>query len=105
MQILWVLGLLILLGSLTIGLTLLVTGHGLGPTDSPAAGRVGTLVDDGLQRTRTAVDVLIQPEMHVDEVRPRSTPLHRSETYVVLGFGLLGVGAVALLGLVLLGLG
>ena len=31
MQILWVLGLLILLGSVTIGLTLLVAGRRLGP--------------------------------------------------------------------------
>lgn len=69
---------------------------------APAA-PLANLVDDGLQRTRQAVDVLIQPDADPDEVRP-STAAHRNrgQTYQVLGLGLAGLAAVMVLGVLLL---
>lgn len=66
-------------------------------------GRVSTLVDDRLQRTRQAVDVLIQPDVHPDEVRPTESAMrNRAQTYVVVGGGLVGIAVLMTLGVLLL---
>lgn len=66
-------------------------------------GRVSTLVDDRLQRTRQAVDVLIQPDVHPDEVRPTDSAMrNRAQTYQVLGGGLVGIAVLMTLGVLLL---
>ena len=71
--------------------------------DESRLGRVSTLVDDRLQRTRQAVDVLIQPDVHPDEVRPTESAMrNRAQTYVVLGGGLVGIAVLMTLGVLLL---
>jgi hypothetical protein len=65
-------------------------------------GTVATLVDERLQRTREAVDVLIQPDVHPDEVRPTDSAMHnRAQTYLVLGGGLVGIAVLMTLGVLL----
>ena len=71
--------------------------------DPARLGRMSTLVDDRLQRTRQAVDVLIQPDVHPDEVRPTASAMHnRAQTYQVLGGGLIGIAVLMTLGVLLL---
>jgi hypothetical protein len=66
-------------------------------------GRVSGLVDDRLQRTRQAVDVLIQPDVHPDEVRPTESAMrNRAQTYQVLGGGLIAIAVLMTLGVLLL---
>ena len=70
--------------------------------DRRQLGRVSTLVDDRLQRTRQAVDVLIQPDVHPDEVRPTESAMrNRAQTYVVVGGGLVGIAVLMTLGVLL----
>ena len=71
--------------------------------DESRLGRVSTLVDDRLQRTRQAVDVLIQPDVDPDEVRPTESAMrNRAQTYQVLGGGLVGIAVLMTLGVLLL---
>jgi hypothetical protein len=104
MLVVWTLGVLTLLLAPTLGLTLLKTGSdlqvGRRSTRKP---KVAVLVDDQLVRARTAVEVLIQPDVAAHDVRPRSSASHRGRTYAIMGIGLLGLGAVAGVGLLLLG--
>ena len=101
---LWILGLLTLLIVASAGLTLVKTGRDLeAGAHSTRTRKVAALVDDRLLRARTAVEVLIQPDVDVDDVLPRSSAAHRGRTYAVMGIGLLGLGAAAALGWLLLG--
>jgi hypothetical protein len=71
--------------------------------DEAEVGAVAALVDQRLQRTREAVDVLIQPDVHPDEVRPTESAMHnRAQTYLVLGGGLVGIAVLMTLGVLLL---
>ena len=66
-------------------------------------GRLSTLVDQRLQRTREAVDVLIQPDVHPDDVRPSDSAMrNRAQTYLVVGGGLVGIAVLMTLGVLLL---
>jgi hypothetical protein len=104
MLVVWTLGVLTLLLALTLGLTLLKTGRDLQVgRRSARKPKVAVLVDNQLVRARTAVEVLIQPEVEASDVRPRSSASHRGQTYAVMGIGLLGLGVVAGIGLLLLG--
>jgi hypothetical protein len=98
----WVLaGILLVAGGLLLkaGRDLDVAKSG----DRPEPGPVATLVDDRLQRTRQAVDVLIQPDVHPDEVRPTESAMHnRAQTYLVVGGGLVGIAVLMTLGVLLL---
>lgn len=69
------------------------------PADSLAA-----KVDDRLQRARTAVDTLIQPDVTLAETRPsRHATRERATTYAMFGLGLVGIAAFVVIGLLLLG--
>ena len=71
--------------------------------DEARLGRVSTLVDQRLQRTRQAVDVLIQPDVHPDEVRPTESAMrNRAQSYQVLGGGLVAIAVLMTLGVLLL---
>ena len=71
--------------------------------DDARLGRVSTLVDNRLQRTRQAVDVLIQPDVHPDDVRPTDSAMrNRAQTYLVVGGGLVGIAVLMTLGVLLL---
>ena len=91
---------------LVAGGLLLKAGRDIDVARSPEgreAGAVATLVDEQLQRTRQAVDVLIQPDVHPDEVRPTESAMHnRAQTYLVLGGGLVGIAVLMTLGTLLL---
>jgi hypothetical protein len=76
---------------------------GAGSGDEAQPGPVATLVDERLQRTRQAVDVLIQPDVHPDEVRPTESAMrNRAQTYQVVGAGLIGIAVLMTLGVLLL---
>lgn len=88
----------------TAGLTLLKAGRELEAADDSDLGPVAGFVDDSLQRTRTAVDTLIQPDLTVAEVRPSQHALReRATTYGVFGLGLVGIAVFVAMGLLLMG--
>lgn len=66
-------------------------------------GRLALRMQDGLERTALAVDVLVDlsPENEVLRTREPDPDLRRA-TNVVMGAGLIGLAAVMMLGLVLL---
>jgi len=71
--------------------------------DESELGGVAALVDGRLQRTRQAVDVLIQPDVHPDEVRPTESSMrNRAQTYLVIGGGLVGIAVLMTVGVLLL---
>jgi hypothetical protein len=95
-----ILGLIVvvLLGS--AGLMLVLAGRNLESSEEPGA--LTSFVDSGLQRTRTAVDTLIQPDVTAAEVRPSRHALsERATTYAVFGAGLVGIVAFVVVGMVL----
>lgn len=99
-----ILGLVTLTLVLTAGVALLKAGRDIDAADDSEVGTVAGLVDGGLQRTRVAVDTLIQPEVSVTEVEPSPHALReRATTYAVFGLGLLGVAAFVVLGFWLVG--
>jgi hypothetical protein len=99
-----VLGIIIVIVAATVGLALLKAGRDIDARDDDA-GLVAGLVDGSLNRTRTAVDTLIQPDVTVAEVRPSRHALReRATTYAVFGLGLVGIAAFVVIGLVLLDL-
>ena len=96
---------IVLLALAVIGLALVKTSRDIENADASehsGVGFVAGLVDDNLQRTRTAVDTLIQPDVTVAEVRPSRHALRaRATTYAVFGVGLVGIAAFIVVGLVL----
>ena len=95
-----ILGLILLVLVASAGLALLMTGRDLDAREEP--GPITSFLDDGLLRTRTAVDTLIQPDVTVAEVRPSRHALReRATTYAVFGLGLVGIAAFVVIGLVL----
>jgi hypothetical protein len=87
------------------GLTLFKAGRDLDASDDSDLGAVTGFVDERLQRTRSAVDTLIQPDVTAADVRPSGHALReRSTTYVLFGLGLVGIAAFIVIGMVLLGL-
>jgi hypothetical protein len=100
--LIWLLAALLLI----IGGLLLKAGRDLEvaeSSDQARLGPVGALVDGRLLRTRQAVDVLIQPDVHPDEVRPTESAMrNRPQTYQVLGAGLIGIAVLMTLGVLLL---
>lgn len=101
-----VLGMVLLALVATAGLALVKAGRDIDAADGDGhadLGLVAGFVDDNLQRTRTAVDTLIQPDVTVAEVRPSRHALReRATTYAVFGLGLVGIAAFVVVGLVLL---
>jgi|SRR3712207_2501736 len=91
---------------IVLGGLLLKAGRDVEVAESSHEGRLGRvsgLVDDGLQRTRHAVDVLIQPDVHPDEVRPTESAMrNRAQSYQVLGGGLVAIAVLMTLGVLLL---
>src|SRR3712207_1138417 len=78
-------------------------GEAARPGHEGRPGRVSALVDNGLQRTRHAVDVLIQPDVHPDEVRPTESAMrNRAQSYQGLGGGLVAIAVLMTLGVLLL---
>lgn len=111
MIVLVVLGALVLAALLWVGVRLLLAGRQLdrltpaGAARIPVArsGSVASKVDDRLQRTRSAVETLVMPEVDHAELQPSPAALReRAQTYSVLGLGLLGVAAALVLGVLLL---
>jgi hypothetical protein len=99
-----ILGMIVLALVATAGLTLLKASRELDAADDSDLGPVAGFVDEGLLRTRTAVDTLIQPDVGVGEVRPSRYALReRATTYGVFGLGLVGIAAFVVIGLVLMG--
>ena len=100
------LGIVLLLCALA-GFTLVKAGRDIESADPEGADGVGAVagfVDGNLQRTRTAVDTLIQPDVTVAEVRPSRHALReRATTYLVFGLGLVGIAAFVAVGVWLLG--
>ena len=98
-----VLGMIVLAALATIGLALVKAGRDLDRrADDP--GLLAGLVDGSLQRTRTAVDTLIQPDAAPGDVRPTGHAMgERATTYGVFGVGLLGIAAFVVVGILLLG--
>lgn len=102
---------LVLVGLLWFGVHLLWAGRQLddvtpaGSTRIPVApsGSVAAKVDRRLQQTRAAVETLVMPEVEREELHPSAGAFrHRSQTYVVLGTGLLGLAAMLVIGFLLL---
>jgi hypothetical protein len=102
-----VLGMILLALVATAGLALVKAGRDIDAADErdhSGLGLVAGFVDDNLQRTRTAVDTLIQPDVTVAEVQPSRHALsERATTYAVFGLGLVGISAFVVVGFVLLG--
>ena len=98
---------IVLLALAVFGLTLVKAGRDIDAADDSGDSEVGFvagLIDDNLQRTRTAVDTLIQPDVTVAEVRPSRHALReRATTYAVFGLGLVGITAFIVVGLLLVG--
>jgi hypothetical protein len=98
-----VLGIILVVAFGAAGLTLLKAGRDIENREDDA-GLVAGLVDGSLTRTRTAVDTLIQPDVTLAEVRPtQHARRERATTYAVFGLGLVGIAAVMVVGLLLLG--
>jgi hypothetical protein len=106
-----ILGALVLVVLLWVGARLLLAGRQLdeltpeGSTRIPVApsGSVAAKVDSRLQRTRSALETLVMPEVEREELHPSAGAFrHRAQTYVVLGAGLLGVAAMLAIGILLM---
>ena len=97
-----VLGMILLALVATAGLALFKASRDIEAADASdhsGLGLVAGFVDDNLQRTRTAVDTLIQPDVTVAEVRPSRHALReRATTYAVFGLGLVGIVAFVVVG-------
>jgi len=97
-----VLGMILLALVATAGLALFKASRDIEAADASdhsGLGLVAGFVDDNLQRTRTAVDTLIQPDVTVAEVRPSRHALReRATTYAVFGLGLVGIVAFVVIG-------
>ncbi len=94
---------LLLLTCATAGFALVKAGRDIETADADGPGPVAGFVDGRLQRTRTAVDTLMQPDLTVAEVRPSRHALReRATTYLVFGVGLVGIAAFLAVGLFLL---
>lgn len=99
-----ILGMIVLVLLATAGLTLVKAGRDLDAADDSELGPVTGFVDERLQRTRVAVDTLIQPDVAPVDVRPSRHALReRATTYGIFGLGLLGIAAFVVVGYVLLG--
>jgi hypothetical protein len=99
-----ILGMIVLVLVVTAGLTLVKASRDLDAADDSELGPVTGFVDERLQRTRAAVDTLIQPDIAPAEVRPSRHALReRATTYGVFGLGLVGIAAFVVIGYVLLG--
>jgi hypothetical protein len=97
-------GMIVLALVATAGLTLIKASRDLEAADDSDLGSLTGFVDERLQRTRTAVDTLIQPDASAVDVRPSSHALReRATTYGVFGLGLVGIAAFVVIGYVLLG--
>lgn len=97
-------GMIVLALVATAGLTLIKASRDLDAGDDSDLGPVAGFVDESLQRTRTAVDTLIQPDVSVAEARPSRHALReRATTYGVFGLGLVGIAAFVVIGIVLIG--
>ena len=98
-----ILGMIVLVLLATAGLTLIKASRDLEAGDDSDLGSVTEFVDDRLQRTRVAVDTLIQPDVAAVDVRPSRHALReRATTYGVFGLGLVGIAAFVVVGYVLL---
>lgn len=99
-----ILGMIVLVLLATAGLTLIKASKDLDAADDSDLGAVAGFVDARLQRTRVAVDTLIQPDVAPADVRPSRHALReRATTYGVFGLGLVGITAFVVVGYVLLG--
>jgi hypothetical protein len=99
-----ILGMIVLVLLATAGLTLIKASRDLEAADDSDLGPVAGFVDERLQRTRVAVDTLIQPDIAPADVRPSRHALReRATTYGVFGLGLVGIAAFVVIGYVLLG--
>jgi hypothetical protein len=99
-----ILGMIVLALLAAAGLTLVKASRELEAADDSDLGPVAGFIDESLQRTRTAVDTLIQPDATLAEVRPSRHALReRATTYGVFGLGLVGIAAFVVIGLVLMG--
>ncbi|MBJ7358651.1 hypothetical protein [Nocardioides sp.] len=99
-----ILGMIVLALLATAGLTLIKASRDLDAADDSDLGPVAGFVDERLQRTRSAVDTLIQPDVSAAELRPsRHALAERATTYGVFGLGLVGIAAFVAIGYVLLG--
>jgi hypothetical protein len=98
-----ILGLIVLLLLATAGLTLVKASRDLDAADDGDLGPVTGFVDERLQRTRVAVDTLIQPDAGPVDVRPSRHALReRATTYGIFGLGLVGIATFVAIGYVLL---
>jgi hypothetical protein len=99
-----ILGMIALALLATAGLTLIKASRDLEAADDSDLGAVTGFVDERLQRTRTAVDTLIQPDVTLADLRPSRHALReRATTYGVFGLGLVGIAAFVVIGYVLVG--
>jgi hypothetical protein len=99
-----ILGMIALALLATAGLTLIKASRDLEAADDSDLGAVTGFVDERLQRTRTAVDTLIQPDVTPADLRPSRHALReRATTYSVFGLGLVGIAAFVVIGYVLVG--
>jgi len=99
-----ILGMIALALLATAGLTLIKASRDLEAADDSDLGAVTGFVDERLQRTRTAVDTLIQPDVAPTDLRPSRHALReRATTYGVFGLGLVGIAAFVVIGYVLVG--
>lgn len=105
-----ILGVLVLLGLLWVGVRLMLAGRqldGAGAAGSGAvpvapSGSVAAKVDARLQRARSAVELLVMPEVEHEELQPsRSAFRQRAQTYLVLGAGLVGLAGMLVIGFLL----
>jgi apolipoprotein N-acyltransferase len=101
---------LVLLALLWLGANLLRAGRQLeevtptGSTRIPVApaGSVAAKIDARLQRTRSALETLVMPEVEREELHPSAGAFRdRAQTYVVIGSGLLGLAAMLVIGVLL----
>jgi hypothetical protein len=101
---------LVLLALLWFGANLLRAGRQLeevtptGSTRIPVApaGSVAAKIDARLQRTRSALETLVMPEVEREELHPSAGAFRdRAQTYVVIGSGLLGLAAMLVIGVLL----
>ncbi len=104
-------GALVLAALVWVGLRLLWAGRQLdeltptGSTRIPVAraGTVAAKVDRRLQRTRSALETLVMPEVEQEELHPSAGAFRdRAQTYVVLGAGLLLLAATLVGGFLLM---
>jgi hypothetical protein len=108
--VLLILGVLVLAALVWGGSRLLLAGRQLdevtpqGSTRIPVApaGSVAAKIDARLQRTRTALETLVMPEVEREELHPSAGAFRqRAQTYVVLGSCLLGLAATLVIGILL----